>query len=117
LDQARIHATRTHPDHPWRLQPYDPEHQPRAIELIEAFRQRHPQLPPAACFDTAFHRTMPRVAKVLPIPRRLDAKGIPRHGFHGLSSAYLLNELARLGERSGNFCEPISCGGSRHPHG
>ncbi|MEI7902550.1 MAG: acetate/propionate family kinase, partial [bacterium] len=81
-----------------RLRPYDPEHLPREIELIEAFRQRHPKLPHVACFDTAFHRTMPRVARLLPIPRRFDAKGIQRYGFHGLSYAYLMEELARLGD-------------------
>ena len=81
-----------------RLRPNDPEHLPREIELIEAFRQRHPRLPQVACFDTAFHRTMPRVAKLLPLPRRFDAKGIQRYGFHGLSYAYLLEELARLGD-------------------
>jgi acetate kinase len=79
-----------------RLRPYNPEHLPLEIELIEAFRQRHPQLPQVACFDTAFHRTMPRVAKLLPIPRRFDAKGVHRYGFHGLSYAYLMEELARL---------------------
>jgi acetate kinase len=51
-----------------------------------------------ACFDTAFHQTMPRVAKLLPIPRRFDARGIQRYGFHGLSYAYLMEELARLGD-------------------
>jgi acetate kinase len=81
-----------------RISPYDPDHLPREIELIEAFRQRHPKLPQAACFDTAFHQTMPRVAKLLPIPRRFDAKGIQRYGFHGLSYAYLMEELARLGD-------------------
>jgi acetate kinase len=81
-----------------RIRPYDPEHLPREIELIEAFRQRHPQLPQVVCFDTAFHRSMPRVAKLLPIPRRFDAKGIQRYGFHGLSYAYLMEELARLGD-------------------
>jgi acetate kinase len=81
-----------------RISPYDPDHLPREIELIEAFRQRHPKLPQMACFDTAFHQTMPRVAKLLPIPRRFDAKGIQRYGFHGLSYAYLLEELARLGD-------------------
>jgi acetate kinase len=81
-----------------RLRPYDPEHLPREIELIEAFRQRHPKLPQVACFDTAFHRTMPRVAKLLPIPRRFDAKGVQRYGFHGLSYAYLMEELKRLGD-------------------
>jgi acetate kinase len=81
-----------------RISPNDPDHLPREIELIEAFRQRHPKLPQLACFDTAFHQTMPRVAKLLPIPRRFDAKGIQRYGFHGLSYAYLMEELARLGD-------------------
>lgn len=81
-----------------RISPYDPEHLPREIELIETLRQRHPELPQVACFDTAFHRTMPRVARMLPIPRRFDAKGIQRYGFHGLSYAWLMEELARLGD-------------------
>ena len=79
-----------------RITPYDPEHLPREIELIEAFRKRHPKLPQVACFDTAFHRTMPRVAKLLPIPRRYAAKGVERYGFHGLSYSYLMEELRRL---------------------
>jgi len=83
-----------------RISPNDPDHLPREIELIEALRQRHPKLPQVACFDTAFHQTMPRVAKLLPIPRRFDAKGIQRYGFHGLSYAYLMEELARLGDPS-----------------
>jgi acetate kinase len=81
-----------------RISPYDPDHLPSEIELIEVFRQRHPKLPQVACFDTAFHCTMPRVAKLLPIPRRYDAKGVQRYGFHGLSYAYLMEELARLGD-------------------
>ena len=81
-----------------RLSPIDPDHLPREIELIEAFRQRYPKLPQVACFDTAFHSTMPRVAKLLPIPRRYEAKGIQRYGFHGLSYAYLMEELARIGD-------------------
>ena len=81
-----------------RIRPYDPDHLPREIELIETFRQRHPKLPQVACFDTAFHRSLPRVAKLLPIPRRFDAKGIQRYGFHGLSYAYLIEELTRLGD-------------------
>jgi acetate kinase len=48
------------------------------LGLIEAFRKRHPKLPQLVCFDTAFHQTMPRVTKLLPIPRRFDAKGIQR---------------------------------------
>jgi acetate kinase len=81
-----------------RLSPYDPDHLPREIELIEMIRERHPKLRQVACFDTAFHQTMPRVAKLLPIPRRFDAKGIQRYGFHGLSYAYLMEELARRGD-------------------
>ncbi|WP_255252071.1 acetate/propionate family kinase [Nitrosomonas ureae] len=79
-----------------RIVPYDPEHLPGEIELIETIRQRHPELPQVACFDTAFHHTMPRVAKLLPIPRRYDAQGLQRYGFHGLSYAYLMQELKRL---------------------
>jgi acetate kinase len=79
-----------------RITPYAPDHLPREIGLIEAISRRHPKLPQVACFDTAFHRTMPRVAKVLPIPRRYGAKGVERYGFHGLSYAYLMEELGRL---------------------
>ncbi len=79
-----------------RIRAYDPDHLPAEIELIEAIQKRHPNLLQIACFDTAFHRTLPRVAQLLPIPRRFDAKGIRRYGFHGLSYAYLMEELARL---------------------
>ena len=76
--------------------PYDPDHLPDEIKLIETIRQRHPKLTQIACFDTSFHSTMPRVAKLLPIPRRFDAMGIRRYGFHGLSYAYLMEKLARI---------------------
>ncbi|MBC7447560.1 MAG: acetate/propionate family kinase [Hymenobacteraceae bacterium] len=79
-----------------RIRAYDPDHLPLEIALIEAFQARHPQLIQIACFDTAFHRSMPRVAQLLPIPRRFDAQGIRRYGFHGLSCAYLMRELTRL---------------------
>lgn len=79
-----------------RISAYDPDHLPRELELIEVFRQRYPKLPQVACFDTAFHRTMPRVARLLPIPRRFDRMGIQRYGFHSLSYAYLMEELTRL---------------------
>jgi acetate kinase len=79
-----------------RITPYDPDHLPDEIELIETFRRRHPKLPQVACFDTAFHSSMPRVAKLLSIPRRFDAKGIRRYGFHGLSYTYLMEELSHL---------------------
>lgn len=79
-----------------QLSPFDPEHLPEEILLTEAFQRRFPDLPQYACFDTAFHHDLPRVARLLPIPRRYDAKGIRRYGFHGLSCAFLMEELARV---------------------
>ena len=75
---------------------YDPDHLRSEIELIKVFSQRYPYLSQVACFDTAFHSTMPRVAKLLPIPRRFNKGGIQRYGFHGLSCAYLIEELVRV---------------------
>ncbi|TDE18094.1 acetate/propionate family kinase [Dyadobacter psychrotolerans] len=74
---------------------YDPEHLPEEIKLIELFSKRHPPLKQIACFDTSFHAKMPTVAKRLPIPRRFSEKKIRRYGFHGLSYAYLMQELER----------------------
>jgi len=79
-----------------RLSPFDPEHLPEEILLAEAFQRRFPDLPQVACFDTAFHHDLPRVAQLLPIPRRYEAQGVRRYGFHGLSYAFLMEELARL---------------------
>lgn len=80
-----------------RLIPLDPDHLPGEIEAIEAFRAIDPALPQVACFDTAFHHDLPRVAQILPIPRRFAAQGVRRYGFHGLSYAFLMEELERLG--------------------
>jgi len=79
-----------------RIESFAPEHLPAQIAIIELCRARVPQLPQVACFDTAFHREMPRVAKLLPIPRRLQAQGVERYGFHGLSYAYLMEALSRV---------------------
>jgi acetate kinase len=80
-----------------QLSPFDPEHLPEEILLTEAFHRRFPDLPQVACFDTAFHHDLPRVAQILPMPRRYEAQGVRRYGFHGLSYAFLMGELARLG--------------------
>ena len=85
-----------------RLSPYDPEHLPAEIELIETLGRRYPRLPQVACFDTAFHREMPRVARLLPIPRRYDEAGLQRYGFHGLSYASLMTELRRVAPHEAN---------------
>ena len=79
-----------------RLVPFAPEHLPAEIALIEAFGARFPQVVQVACFDTAFHRDMPRVAQQLPIPHRYAAAGVRRYGFHGLSYEFLRDELVRL---------------------
>ena len=78
------------------LSPFDPEHLPEEILLTEAFNRRFPDLPQVACFDTAFHHDIPTVARLLPIPRRYETQGVRRYGFHGLSYAFLMEELARV---------------------
>ena len=79
-----------------RAVPLDPAHLPDEIRLIEALTSRLPGVPQVACFDTAFHRDLPGPARLLPLPRRYAAAGVRRYGFHGLSYAYLLDELGRL---------------------
>jgi acetate kinase len=80
-----------------QLSPFDPDHLPEEILLTEAFHHRFPELPQIACFDTAFHHDLPRVAQILPIPRRYEAAGVRRYGFHGLSYEFLMGELTRVG--------------------
>lgn len=76
-----------------RISDFAPNHLPATIALMEVLTAKFPQVPQIACFDTAFHSTLPRVAKLLPIPRRYEAKGVQRYGFHGLSYSYLMQEL------------------------
>jgi acetate kinase len=78
-----------------QLSAYDPEHLPAELELVEQLQQRWPEVPQLACFDTAFHHDLPRVAQLLPLPRRYFEQGVRRYGFHGLSYQFLLEELAR----------------------
>jgi acetate kinase len=79
-----------------RLCPLDPEHLPSEIDIVEALAKRYPDVPQVACFDTAFGRAMPRVAKIVAIPRKYEAMGVQRYGFHGLSYTFLMEEIARL---------------------
>jgi acetate kinase len=78
-----------------RISSFAPEHLPAEIEIISACRRRLESTPQIACFDTAFHRDMPRVARILPIPRRFHDQGVERYGFHGLSYSYVLQALSR----------------------
>ena len=82
-----------------RLSPYDPEHLPAELTLIEAFAAQYPTIPQVACFDTGFHQHLPAVARLIAIPRRYEKQGVRRYGFHGLSYAYLMDELERVAGR------------------
>ena len=79
-----------------RAQPLDLAHLPGELALVEVFQAAFPGVPQVACFDTAFFRDLPRLAQVLPIPRKYDRAGVRRLGFHGLSYTYLMSELERL---------------------
>lgn len=91
IDDALLSTLRT-------MMPFDPDHLPLELQLIECVKRLAPQLPQIACFDTAFHRDMPRIAQMLPIPRRYFAQGVRRYGFHGLSYEHLVEELHQIGE-------------------
>jgi acetate kinase len=71
-----------------------PDHLPQAIAAVETLRDAAPSLPQVACFDTAFHHTLPAVARAVALPRRL---GIERFGFHGLSFEHILTRLRSMG--------------------
>ncbi len=85
--------------------------QPEEIPLTEAFRNRFPDVPQVACFNMAFHHDMPRVAHLLPIPCRYEAQDVHHYGFHGLSYAYLMEELTRLAgtEAAQRRAECLAC--------
>jgi acetate kinase len=84
------------------ISPIDPDHLPGEIALIEAMGKYFPGVPQVACFDTVFHRDMPQVAKLLPIPKEYGEQGVRRYGFHGLSYAYLMEELGRQQQAAGS---------------
>jgi len=78
------------------LVPLDPDHMPAAILGIRFIARKFPELPQVACFDTAFHGSLPQVARMYALPRRLYDEGIVRYGFHGLSYEYVMGELRAL---------------------
>ncbi|MFZ1023008.1 MAG: acetate/propionate family kinase [Thermoplasmata archaeon] len=82
-----------------RLVAFDPDHLPAELEGIHAVHQRIPHAFQVACFDTAFHRTMPRVAQLYALPRRWAVEGVIRYGFHGISCEYIVGALAALDAR------------------
>ncbi|MDR3511705.1 MAG: acetate/propionate family kinase [Caulobacteraceae bacterium] len=81
------------------LTPLAPLHEPHNLEPIRAIAAARPDLPQVACFDTAFHHTMPAVATRFALPRAYEAAGVRRYGFHGLSYEYISGRLAVLSPR------------------
>jgi len=79
-----------------RLIPLAPNHLPAELDAIASLVRRYPQTPQVACFDTAFHRTLPLEAQLFGLPRQYYDQGVQRYGFHGLSYEYVLQELARV---------------------
>lgn len=77
------------------LVPLAPDHLPQEIECLEMISRLHPELPQVVCFDTAFHRAMPRIAQLYGLPQEIAEEGVIRYGFHGLSYEYIVQELAR----------------------
>ena len=78
-----------------KLIPLAPLHLPHNLAGIMAVRVRRPDLLQVACFDTAFHKGLPRLARLTGLPRRFEKEGIRRYGFHGLSYEYVMGELRR----------------------
>jgi acetate kinase len=76
------------------LIPLAPGHLPQAIQAIQVAFRAYPDRPQVACFDTAFHRRMPRLAQIYPLPRRFTDAGVVRYGFHGLSYESIMRQLA-----------------------
>jgi acetate kinase len=79
-----------------QLVPFAPNHLPEEIAIVDVLAEHAPGIPQVACFDTAFHQRMPDVARRLPIPASYDRRGVRRYGFHGLSYAFLIEELTRV---------------------
>lgn len=101
-----VHGGPDH-DHPQRitpdlltaldnLTPLAPLHEPHNIAPMRAILRARPSLPQVACFDTAFHRTMPLVVTRFALPRQYEAEGVRRYGFHGLSYEYIAARLREL---------------------
>ena len=77
------------------LIPLAPLHQPHNLAAIDSLAELAPMLPQIACFDTAFHATIPDIGRNFALPRAITELGVRRYGFHGLSYSYIANELAK----------------------
>lgn len=92
-----------------------PLHLPQSLRVIAAVSAAHPGLPQVVCFDTAFHRDMPEIARRLPLPRHFYDEGVHKYGFHGLSYEYVRGELGPAGAgrmiiaHLGNGASMVAC--------
>lgn len=78
-----------------------PLHQPHNLLCISAFRKALPGMPQVACFDTAFHATLPDIEYSFALPQSLTEQGVRRYGFHGLSYQYVIGVLNRYSTEAG----------------
>jgi acetate kinase len=83
-----------------KLVPLAPLHQPHNLAPMRAMLARAPELPQVACFDTAMHRTYPRLEQMFALPKELDDAGVRRYGFHGISYEYIASVLPQFDERA-----------------
>jgi acetate kinase len=81
------------------LVPIDPDHLPQALAVIQVTNDRYPSIAQVVCFDTAFHRSMPRLAQMYPLPQALAEAGVTRYGFHGLSCEFIVQALGAVDAR------------------
>ncbi|MGN6283734.1 MAG: acetate/propionate family kinase [Afipia sp.] len=84
-----------------RLSGLAPLHEASSVAPMRVIGRLRPNLPQVACFDTAFHRTMPSVATRFGLPRELEDAGIRRYGFHGLSYEYIAGRLCEIAPELG----------------
>ncbi|MDD3182757.1 MAG: acetate/propionate family kinase [Alphaproteobacteria bacterium] len=82
------------------LIPLAPLHQPFNLDIIEFLQQIRPSVPQVACFDTAFHTTMPNIQTRFALPRIWHDKGVRRYGFHGLSYEFIAGRIKDLSPNS-----------------
>jgi acetate kinase len=83
-----------------RYVPLAPLHQPHNLAAIRLMREQLPGVPEIACFDTAFHRTIPETAQRFALPPRFADAGVRRYGFHGLSYEYVASVLPGIDARA-----------------
>jgi len=94
---------------PDELMPLALDHLPHEINAIKVFEGSYPDIKQVACFDTAFHRSMPGIAQIYALPGDLQRKGVLRYGFHGLSYEYILGELRKeAGVKASEGCVVVA---------